>query len=568
MSSFISRTAEKIRSKDGIAVMLLILLFLAAEIIINPIGEFPLNDDWSYTRSLKFLYTEHHLHLAGFTSMPLIGQLAWGLLFCKIFGFSFTILRLSTLVLGLAGVLTSYLLIRELSGSRELSFIGALIVLFNPVYLNLSNTFMTDVPFFSMLLLSMYCFVKVLRGHSRVWWLIGGICFVSAATMIRQLGLLAAFSFAFCILIREWRGWTVQRVMTAVIICAVPLGIYLLYNAWLKAHAGIPVMYYEGTRQIFFNLLYSDYPKSIFLARQLLNIFIYCGLFIFPLVFLCVPGMLGRGGRRLSWYYGAFLLAGICYFLVFRRLMPFTGNILNTYGLGIASLRDIMILKTDHLGSLSAAFWLAVTLAGCIGGGWILFLLVRYFPSFRRERFLQTSAAPEAVFLYYFMVMYMLVMEVGANFDRYFIPLVPVICALTGDVLKEKAGVSALPGAGRRLALGVIFLYGLFSVTQTSNYFSWNRARWEALNYLMRDGHVSPARIDGGFEFNGYYLYDDTMMRLEEDKTKKSWWWVKDDEYLISFGPVDGYTVEREYPYRRLLSAKAGKIFILRRQHL
>lgn len=557
------------------AVTLLILLFLAAEIIINPIGEFPLNDDWSYTRSLKFLFTTHHLHLAGFTSMPLIGQLAWGLLFCKIFGFSFTVLRLSTLVLGLAGVLTSYFLIRELSDSRELSFIGALIVLFNPVYLNLSNTFMTDVPFTSILVLSMYCFVRVLRTPSgvsssgaRTWWLFAGILFVTTATLIRQLGLLAAFSFACCILFREWQRLTMRRVMTAALSCIVPLGAYLLYNAWLQANAGVPVMYHEGTRQILFNLLYSDYPKLVFLAKQLLNIFIYCGLFIFPLVFLCIPRMLGRGGRRLLWYYGVFLLAGVGYFLVFRRLMPFTGNILNTYGIGIASLRDIMILKTDHLDSLPAALWLTVTLVGCIGGGWILFLLVRYFPSLKRKTFLRSGAAPEAVFLYYFMVMYMLVMVAGANFDRYFIPLAPVICALTAYTLKEKAGPSTLPVAGRRLALAAIFFYGLFSVTQTSNYFSWNRARWEALSYLMTEEHVGPGRIDGGFEFNGYYLYDDTMMRLEEDKTKKSWWWVKDDEYLISFGPVDGYTVEREYPYRRLLSAKAGKIFILRRQHL
>jgi 4-amino-4-deoxy-L-arabinose transferase-like glycosyltransferase len=567
------------------AVMLLIFLFLAAEVIINPIGEFPLNDDWSYTRTVKFLYTTHHLHLAGFTSMPLIGQLAWALLFCKIFGFSFTILRLSTLVLGLAGVLTSYFLIKELSGRRELALIGALIVLFNPVYMNLSNTFMTDVPFLSMLLLSMYCFVKVLRRDQLVGsvdgqrqpraaalhpaWFLAGIFFVTAATLIRQLGLLAAFSFACCILLQEWRRITVWRTATAAIACIVPLGAYLLYNAWLKAHAGIPVMYYEGTRQIMFNLLYSDYSKPIFLVKQFLNIFIYSGLFIFPLVFLCVPRLVGRGAGRLPWYYGAFLLFGIGYFLVFRRMLPFTGNILNSYGLGTASLRDIMILKTDHLANLPTALWLVVTLAGCIGGGWILFLLVRYFPSLKRANFLHSSAGPEAVFLYYFMVIYMLVMEVGASFDRYFIPLVPVICALTAYALNEGKGiVFSMPGLSYRLTLGVVFLYGLFSVAMTSNYFSWNRARWEALSYLMTEKHVGPEHIDGGFEFNGYYLYDDTMMHLDDDKTKKSWWWVKDDEYLISFGPVEGYAVEKEYPYRRLFSTQGGKIFILRKQHL
>jgi len=567
MSVFISRVIGKIRSRDGMAVMLLILLFFVSEIIIDPIGEFPLNDDWSYTRTLKLLYTSHHLHLTGFTSMPLIGQLVWALLFCKIFGFSFTILRLSTLILALTGVLATYFLIRELSDRRKLALIGALTVLFNPVYMNLSNTFMTDVPFFSMLVLSMYCFVRMLR-QGGLRWLIAGICFVTVATLIRQLGLLAAFSFACCILL-AWKRLTMLRIVTAAVACIVPLGAYLLYNAWLKVHAGIPVMYHEGTRQILFNLLYSDYSKPVFLGKQFLNIFIYNGLFIFPLVFLCVPRLLGKAARLLPWYYGMFLLFGIGYFLAFRRMMPFTGNILNSYGLGIASLRDIMILKTDHLADLPAAFWLVITLAGCIGGGWILFLLVRYFPSLKRANFLQSPAAPEAAFLYYFIVAYMFVMEVGASFDRYFIPLLPVICALTAYALNEgKAVAFSLPRFSYGLALASVILYGVFSVTMTSDYMSWNRARWGALSYLMTEKQIGPEHIDGGFEFNGYYLYDDTMMHLENDKTKKSWWWVKDDEYLISFGPVDGYAVEREYPYRRLLSAQAGKIFILRKQHL
>src|SRR5262252_7117298 len=89
-------------------VLLLMGLWVLIEFIIRPLGEFPLNDDWSYTRSLENLYSLHTFRICGFTSMPLIAQLGWGMLFCRLFGFSFFIVRLSTIVLGLVGVLCSY----------------------------------------------------------------------------------------------------------------------------------------------------------------------------------------------------------------------------------------------------------------------------------------------------------------------------------------------------------------------------------------------------------------------------------------------------------------------------
>src|SRR3569833_210222 len=90
-------------TKDSVAVIFLTAIWVLTEFLVNPVGEFPLNDDWSYTLSLQNWYHDHQYHLVGWTSMPLATQLAWGLIFCKTFGFSFTVLRFSTLVLGLAG---------------------------------------------------------------------------------------------------------------------------------------------------------------------------------------------------------------------------------------------------------------------------------------------------------------------------------------------------------------------------------------------------------------------------------------------------------------------------------
>jgi len=77
---------RSVLSTDGAAVMSLAVIWAFAELLIRPYGEFPLNDDWSYTLSLQQWYSTHHYHLTGWTSMPLLTQLAWGMAFCKVFG--------------------------------------------------------------------------------------------------------------------------------------------------------------------------------------------------------------------------------------------------------------------------------------------------------------------------------------------------------------------------------------------------------------------------------------------------------------------------------------------------
>jgi dolichyl-phosphate-mannose-protein mannosyltransferase len=560
---------------DRGAVIGLMVLFVAVEILINPIGEFPLNDDWSYTRSFIHLYNTNNLRLGGFTSMPLVAQLLWAWTFCKIFGFSFTLLRISTLVLALAGILSSYLLIRELSGNRKVAITGALVVLFNPIFLNLSNTYMTDVPFMAMLLCSLLCFVKGMR-RDQLSWIVGGMLFVILATMIRQLGLLAALSFSFCYLFlggnagagkggdskpQVGSGQFAMRLMVSGCVFLVPLVIYLSFNYWLKKHSVYPAMYDEGTKQIFYHLFYADYSTPVFLIKQVFHILIYCGFFIFPFILLYNQGLIQRKVGKLFYYYLFFILLVTGYFLVFKRMMPYTGNILNIYGSGIATLRDVMILKLAHLAPLPGILWVFITLAGAAGAGMLVFVVRKYMPDLSwRARKLHFNAPGEVLFLLCFLLLYLIVMVVGGAFDRYLIPVAPVCCALIGYLL---SGYVSAGKVARRVVYGVLLVYGCFSVSCTSDYLSWNRARWEALQFLMREEHIRPEQIDGGFEFNGYYLYDDTKMDFQEDPQKKSWWWVKDDAYLISFGPVEGYRVMKEFGYRKFLHLSSGRIYIL-----
>ena len=150
-----------------VPILAIIIIWAAAEVLVDPRGNFPLNDDWIFGGSVWTLVTHHKFSLFYLASMSLASQILWGALFSMLFGFSFNVLRMSTLVLGLTGILATYGLLKEMRASAWMAFMGAMVVAFNPLYMELSNTFMTDVPFFGFAMLSTYLYVRALRRKSR-----------------------------------------------------------------------------------------------------------------------------------------------------------------------------------------------------------------------------------------------------------------------------------------------------------------------------------------------------------------------------------------------------------------
>jgi hypothetical protein len=108
-------------------------------------------------------------------------------------------------------------------------------------------------------------------------------------------------------------------------------------------------------------------------------------------------------------------------------------------------------------------------------------------------------------------------------------------------------------------ALLLASLY-LYAVLGTRDYLAWNRVRWTALNDLLAGRKVTAADVDGGFEFNGWYLYDPAY----QEKPGKSWYWVDRDSYLVAFAEMPGMVTVKEYPYSHWLPPYTGKIVVLK----
>ena len=103
-------------------------------LIARPWGDFPLDDEWAYTIAVKRLLVSGDYRPADWGNMSLVTHVLWGALFSRLLGFSFMTLRISMLVMSLAGSIGTYVLIRDCQASRWVAVAGALALAFNPLY--------------------------------------------------------------------------------------------------------------------------------------------------------------------------------------------------------------------------------------------------------------------------------------------------------------------------------------------------------------------------------------------------------------------------------------------------
>lgn len=168
-------------------------------LVVDPRGDFPLLDDWSYGRSVKILVEEGRLFYDGWNTPTLTLQVLWGALFSMPFGFSFEALRTAALVAGLAGVLGTYALLREAGADPRLSMVGGLTVMLNPGYFQHSFSFMTDVPFTALAVWSAVFFVRSLKAQ-RSRDAVYGTLLACCAVLVRQPGIALALGYALALL--------------------------------------------------------------------------------------------------------------------------------------------------------------------------------------------------------------------------------------------------------------------------------------------------------------------------------------------------------------------------------
>lgn len=147
-----------------LAALPLAAIYVVYVLVVSPRHEFPLMDDWAYAQTVRHLLDTGQLRISEWASTTLIFQVYWGALFARLFGgFSFTALRWSTFVFSFITSLALYALLRQLDLGAAAAWLGSLTLVVNPIFVYLSYTFMSDVFYIGLMLLSLAFYVRGIR---------------------------------------------------------------------------------------------------------------------------------------------------------------------------------------------------------------------------------------------------------------------------------------------------------------------------------------------------------------------------------------------------------------------
>ncbi len=566
-------------------VLPLAALFSIIVLLISPIGEFPLSDDWIYAKTVQNLVNMGQYQAHPYLNATLIAQAYWGAMFCKLFGFSFSTLRISTLVLALLNAWAVAQCALMMGLKRNLALLCAIITATSPLVLALTYSFMTDIPFMTMSSLSGLFFLKALK-QPKPSWAAWGSSFATLAFLVRQFGVLLPLAFGITVgwlALRKQYGFS--RAMQVAILApwSVILGLYLFWGKALTSKTPIlesSVALYstvmDGIRHGPVALCYIGLftlPLGIGRLWQLWKgyspwspkrwrlMLMFCGvsLFVFGL-----PQLL-YWIKRLLFQEDALWLKNYparMPLMVYRTLLDF--------GLGPLQLPDLHATTAIQLES----GWWPITILALFVSGLLFLILSDLWQTRYRSIPGRLEETQFALHQDYFLAAWGILSLAAAynpwrtiTVDRYLLPaLVPFVLLLARDVSRCR-----LKGVVVPMVLSTL-LIGLLSLLSLQDYMAWNRTAWVAHHRLEKVYGAPATAVKGIDTFSGWYNSEAYMERHHT----RSWWnmnvdgkgaWVLDDQYVIaSEEPRPGYQVLERLPYFSWLSLKNRAIFIFRRQ--
>lgn len=534
----------------------LLLLFLSLILVIlfvNPVGDFPLNDDWHYGYPVKTLIETGKYELTYGFAPNIFLQVLWGYLFCGISGeFSFTYLRYSTIATSILGGILFFQMLRRYTvlNIKEAIFISLLLI-FNPIYFSLSFTFMTDVPFLVICLLSIYFYLGYLETKKNTYRLLGAT-FSIAALFIRQPGILLFVGAEFCFLLfyflenKNNKGPVGQlffhRSIQFLGILLVSFITFSFIEDFLKPWLRVDQHYLsvEG-RYVSFLL---EEPLSFFyqtLKRIVVTIF-YLGFFCLPLVSI-VYERIRTYKLDQVWLVFLILVPNVLFAgIKFSRgyTFPYEGNIFYNLGLGPVLTKDTYYLQLDTGFEISNVIMLILGLVCQLLGSYItIFFIKKLIEAIKhplKHKFI--------LFVFFVNMLYLGAMIVFSYFDRYLLFLfVSILFFFCREPLFKK--VYQYPVVVI-LSIGVMF----FSIVATKDYLAWNRANKEAFNYLKKE-KVDIKFVYAGLPINGF----------EQTHPVKE----RPNLYITSFNQLEGYEQIKSFAFYRWLFGEKDYIYILKK---
>ncbi len=335
-----------------------IAIYFLCILLANPRGEFPLNDDWSYTRSAFSLGSGHGLKVDEWCAPSLVGQALYGGLLSRLTSFSYLALHISILFLSCGTILLLWGILRRARFRKELAAIMLLAWPFNPLQFNLSFTLMTEVPFVFFIALSV-CLYGSHIENGRSLPLVLCAAALGYGFMIRQTALLFILALIGSLLLAGSvagsfvAGYSLWILARGSATAAVQRKFELLKHLTARQLIG-------NSYGMFFYLAFILMPVWIFLIPPLYR----AVRDVRPVVRIGIPAILSvLVLTGIWWFHAQYRPAEYLPSAAYRARMPFLLNVLYDTGLGPVTLDSTYYAAPAT--QVYPRLWGAV-IAGCI----------------------------------------------------------------------------------------------------------------------------------------------------------------------------------------------------------
>lgn len=522
-------------------IVILVLAWCCIILLVDPRGNFAINDDWAYAHNVQALVENGKLSFSFWPAMTLIGQTIPAWIWSKVVGFNFTSLRLLTLSYGLIAILIYSVLSYKSLGQNNALLVG-LIMMFNPYFLGTSFTFMSEVYYLTYLLIALF-FVNRYYEYTRTQDLLLMLLFFALALLTRQIALIFAISFGIVVLLKEKLNWK------TLLIGVVPLllGIVLLsIYKWVRMQTGDGMGTFSSVTTLLKGITnYSFYHYYVRYGLVMLHI----GFVLIPIVLIYSKTLFKAivSGRYVSLISGAITVIAL---IMCKDYFPL-GNVFDRIGVGPRLIKDV-VLGFVEVGNKLQVLWEIIYVMTVISATMlVMFAAASIFQI--RSRFREIGRFDLLLWILIGGEFSYLILN-PIFFDRYvlIISLLIIILIVRNVELKRRV-VNVVP-----VILGIPVLISLMG------FMSWQRTRAEVSELAVNKYHVDRKDMDAGFEYNAWHRVG-PIGEPSYDPEDKSWWFVEDDKYLISSHPFPGYYVVtfRTVPIQLMNPTK--RVYLLKR---
>lgn len=536
---------------DRRALAILVAVHLAIVALVAPRGDFPLNDDWAYAHSVRWLLDEGRIRLSDWVGMNLVPQTLAGAAVTAAGGFSFETLRHLTQVVAVICMGVAYGWFRTARFEPGAALAATLALVSFPAWPVLANSYMTDLYGLVLALASATFFLKALERPTR-WALVAATMFAMAGVLQRQVVL--AIPFAFLVAV-AWSQRPLDR--RALLMAALPFALVLAteaaFQAYLASGPGIPTgqrVAHGRVISMAVKALSNEDDTAVWMLANLANIAGYLGLFAIGWVAWWGVNARARIPAGVIALGGAAIAASA---FAFGWFAPYRdGFLVDAAGIGPFLLYDTLrgIASLDHG---PGVFWKAVAIPAAFATAAVVACLASLALANVRPG---PRAEPGTLFMLLVVLAYLAPFALTDYFDRYFLYVLPFVFVLWARWSGPSQG-----GWRRRAGLACIAGTIALSAVATRDYFAWNRARWDAIRMAEAAG-ATPEEIDGGFEYNAWRRFE---KRKPQVPAGKSWWWVEDDRYIVAFARVAGYDEIASWSVPHWLPRSPAQVKLLRR---